>query len=481
MRRPPGLAFIVSLIVGFGVLGVAGWSPRAHAAGPARITVLYFDNNTGDKAYDPLAKGLADMMITDLSAAPGLVVVEREKLEAVLNELKLQRTKFFDPKTAQKIGKGIGASYAVTGAFVSLEPNIRIDVRVIKIETATVVKASSVDGKKDDFFALWQKLSEKLVEGLGTELPGADADKAREAARANKVDRLGTVLEYAQGLDARDRGDLDGASRHMQKVVSASPDFKLGKDRYRQIMKELYDAKNRREDLLGDSEKRLLADMQRALKGSARERLSYRVLAGQYHLSRVATAVNEGKPPQAYRDDVRGFVDSELLLFDETRDMAEYPTGQNAVSSEDQKLGEEIGIKSPGSTFGIFSPSGVLRELNEFLMANDPSIHRVSLEKDKAPCFFTLDARYPKVVTDAYEKALQHIDKHESRYRDRETMRTLKEYARALAQLGRPEEAIAKLQSGLDRFPKSDEFKGNEELLRSILAGEKIHRWCKQP
>src|SRR5262249_49066117 len=230
-----------------------------------------------------------------------------------------------------------------------------------------------------------------LVEGLAAELPGAEADKARAAARANKVDKLGTVLDYAQGLDARDRGDLDAASRYMQKVVSASPEFKLGKDRYMQIMKELYDAKNRRENLLGDSEKRLLADTQKALKGGGRERLHYRILNGQYHLTRVATAVNEGKPPESYRDDVRACVDNELLLFDETRDMAEYPPGSNGVSNEDVKLGEELGIKMPGSVFGIFNPAGVLRELNDFLMANDPSIHRVSMVKDKAPCFYTLD------------------------------------------------------------------------------------------
>src|SRR5215831_18289394 len=123
MRRPRGLAFVSFAFVALHIL-----VPRAiaFAATPARITVLYFDNNTGDKAYDPLAKGLADMMITDLASAPGLVVVEREKLEAVLGELKLQRSRFFDPKTAQRIGKGIGATYAVTGAFVSMEPNIRI-------------------------------------------------------------------------------------------------------------------------------------------------------------------------------------------------------------------------------------------------------------------------------------------------------------------------------------------------------------------
>ena len=78
----------------------------APAADKATVTVLYFDNDTGDASLTYLGKGLADMMITDLSAVAALQVVERDKLEALLKELKLQGTKYFDPGTAQQIGKG---------------------------------------------------------------------------------------------------------------------------------------------------------------------------------------------------------------------------------------------------------------------------------------------------------------------------------------------------------------------------------------
>src|SRR5439155_67793 len=50
------------------------------AAAARTLAVSYFDNNTGKPEYDPLAKGLADMLITDLSAISSLQIVEREKL-----------------------------------------------------------------------------------------------------------------------------------------------------------------------------------------------------------------------------------------------------------------------------------------------------------------------------------------------------------------------------------------------------------------
>ena len=39
----------------------------AAAGGPAPVAISYFDNNTGKPELDHLAKGLADMLITDLS------------------------------------------------------------------------------------------------------------------------------------------------------------------------------------------------------------------------------------------------------------------------------------------------------------------------------------------------------------------------------------------------------------------------------
>lgn len=71
-----------------------------------------------------------------------------------------------------------------------------------------------------------------------------------------------------------------------------------------------------------------------------------------------------------------------------------------------------------------------------------------------------------------YKQALDYLDKRDDQYKERNTMRVLQEYARALVFLGRPEEGIAKLQGGLERYPKSDEFKSVEDEIRAILDGQ---------
>ena len=82
------------------------------------VAISYFDNTSGLEQYNPLSKGLADMLITDLSNVKSIQIVEREKLESLLKEIDLGEGKFIDPNTAQKLGKGLGAGYMLTGSYL---------------------------------------------------------------------------------------------------------------------------------------------------------------------------------------------------------------------------------------------------------------------------------------------------------------------------------------------------------------------------
>jgi len=88
------------------LLMVATNSAFTVSKGPI-IAVSYFDNTSNIPEFDPLKKGLADMLITDLSKAPGIVIVEREKLEQeLLGEIELSKSPYIDRSTAQKLGHG---------------------------------------------------------------------------------------------------------------------------------------------------------------------------------------------------------------------------------------------------------------------------------------------------------------------------------------------------------------------------------------
>src|SRR5512141_1177667 len=92
------------------------------AGDPKTIAVLYFENNSvvdKDK-LDPLKKGLADMMITEMSKINGIKVVERQRIQSIIEELNLNETDMVDKSSSQKMGSLLGAQVMLFGGFSNL-------------------------------------------------------------------------------------------------------------------------------------------------------------------------------------------------------------------------------------------------------------------------------------------------------------------------------------------------------------------------
>lgn len=190
----------------------------AHAA--TTIAIGYFDNTSGAADWQPLSKGLADMLITDLAATDGLVVVERERLQQVVDEIKLGQGKFIDPSTAQKMGKGLGASHMLIGGFLVSQGKLRVDARLVDVASGKIGLVAQETGSADDVFAVEAKLADKLRQSLSvTKKRGDGAATPAPKVSADDVKTLG------QGLDAMDQGKVDEARRLLGALAARRPDF----------------------------------------------------------------------------------------------------------------------------------------------------------------------------------------------------------------------------------------------------------------
>src|SRR5579871_2470626 len=79
------------------------------APAPVALVVLDFANRSSDRTLDWLGKGLADMVIHDLTVARRVTVVDRERTQEVLRELALT------PATAQAQAGGAGGTGGAGG------------------------------------------------------------------------------------------------------------------------------------------------------------------------------------------------------------------------------------------------------------------------------------------------------------------------------------------------------------------------------
>jgi TolB-like protein len=145
---------------------------------PLVISVLYFEDRIHLREFAWLRKGLADMLITDLSQAPGLEVVQREHLEVVLREQSLQAAGRVEEKTAVRIGRLTGATVILMGSATRVGDTLRLDAHFLDVERGTVLGAASVDGRLDDILLLEKELASRLLVFLRRDSAGGAAAKS---------------------------------------------------------------------------------------------------------------------------------------------------------------------------------------------------------------------------------------------------------------------------------------------------------------
>lgn len=100
-------------------------TPALTAAEPAskpRIAVLEFKNKVQGYGWSAYKAGQAaqDMLVTELVKKGNFRVMEREQLDAILQEKNLSLSGDVDPKTAVKVGKMIGVEYLIAGAVTEM-------------------------------------------------------------------------------------------------------------------------------------------------------------------------------------------------------------------------------------------------------------------------------------------------------------------------------------------------------------------------
>ncbi len=104
----------------FAVLALAVTAPLVLAQSPStkpRIAVLEFTNKANNQWWNQNGANAAqDVFVTELVKSRKFVVVEREKINSIMEEKGLTLGGDVDPKTAMRIGKLLGVNYMLTGA-----------------------------------------------------------------------------------------------------------------------------------------------------------------------------------------------------------------------------------------------------------------------------------------------------------------------------------------------------------------------------
>ena len=177
-KRKKGFVLLALIVAFLFVLGCAGSSketkedegatPRTlpaynYSGKKIPIVVMDFETRVPGQGWQ-VGHGASDMLITALVKTKKYKVYERDRLNALMKEQKLQMSGAVDMSTAVQIGKLVGAKYILTGAVTEFgvaqsgahgggwfdvgkkHYRAAVDVRAVNVQTGEIVFADTGSG-----------------------------------------------------------------------------------------------------------------------------------------------------------------------------------------------------------------------------------------------------------------------------------------------------------------------------------------------
>ncbi len=178
--------------------------------------------NGTDSTLKPLERGMAELLITDLSRSARLIVVERDRMQALTDELRLSESERVDAATAVRAGKLMQAGSLVNGIIQQVGANqLALDASIVTVGTGVIGEPAQVTSALDQLFDMEKRLVFQLFDRLGVTLTPAE----RQLVERRPTNNLQAFLAYSRGLQASDDGRFEDASRFFESARALDPGF----------------------------------------------------------------------------------------------------------------------------------------------------------------------------------------------------------------------------------------------------------------
>jgi tetratricopeptide (TPR) repeat protein len=187
------------------------------------VAVLPLQFGSGDPEYRPLTRAMAELLVTGLSQVEGLTVLERLRVQLLLDELELTEAGLADPATAARSGRILGAARVVQGRLDLPEGDLEVLAAVVPVGPEVPSWPPPVEERDalPRLFELQERLVVALLSSMGIELSPADRDRVILMPTRN----LDALLAWGRALEAEDRGAYAEAALRYREAAALDPAF----------------------------------------------------------------------------------------------------------------------------------------------------------------------------------------------------------------------------------------------------------------
>jgi TolB-like protein len=185
------------------------------------VAVMPFSYTGTNQQIQPLTRGLSQLVVTDLAKSRQIRVLERERMQAMVDEMQLSEENRADPRSAVRSGRLLRAARVVQGAIAERGDQLRVDAAVVDVGTAGVAAAAGTQDQLNRIFDLEKQLVLSIFNNLGIQLTDAERSAIDQRPTAN----IQAFLAWSQGLEAEDRGDFAQAQQLFAQAQQLDPNF----------------------------------------------------------------------------------------------------------------------------------------------------------------------------------------------------------------------------------------------------------------
>jgi len=168
------------------------------------------------KETKELGPKITDLLFARLSDDSGLVLVERDDLKKVLDELELNLSGLVEPNKAAQVGHLTGAKILVVGSVVQVDTKLYLIAKIMGTETSRLLGASTEGNVRDDINHLVADLSKQII---ATVQKQAGDLVARPRTRDDRI----AALRDKVGKGRRPRVSIEVSERHVGHPTRIDP------------------------------------------------------------------------------------------------------------------------------------------------------------------------------------------------------------------------------------------------------------------
>ncbi len=195
-------------------------------AGPSgdrkKVVVTTFEH-INIEGMGPLGKGMADILIDDLSRIPGIEGVDRIQLIELLIAMQQGDSGLIIPEDVPRVGQLLAADYVSSGNLTLLPgKKLQIASQLVNTRKEKMVGTQQTQGELKKFYELEKKIACMIAKGLDKNCEDAPPEFGK-----THTDNLQALISYSWGLEFFDEQNYDEARSMFRKALNEDPKFEL--------------------------------------------------------------------------------------------------------------------------------------------------------------------------------------------------------------------------------------------------------------